>query len=242
MGKMMGGGMPGGMPEPTPEQIAALEKQFGGKLPPPPSPNMLPRACPMPRLPCPIAFIMSAMVRCILGGMPEPTPEQIAALEKQFGGKLPPMPPNLGAPGTPPSPNMLPRACPMPRLPCPIAFIMSAMVRCILRFKRQRAIISSMTPAERKNPDLLKASRKKRVARGAGATCFLIWPIPGSMPIRPPMPPIFSIWASCIDRSSRSHPDRVANRILGMGDIVSLVEKAAETIDHEQALRRCRRA
>ncbi len=27
------------------------------------------------------------------------------------------------------------------------------------------------------------------------------------------------------------------NRILGMGDIVSLVEKAAETIDHEQALR-----
>ncbi|MEH3148125.1 MAG: signal recognition particle protein [Methylobacterium frigidaeris] len=39
MGKMMGGGMPGGMPEPTPEQIAALEKQFGGKLPPMP-PNL----------------------------------------------------------------------------------------------------------------------------------------------------------------------------------------------------------
>ncbi|GJD50846.1 Signal recognition particle 54 kDa protein [Methylobacterium crusticola] len=35
-------------------------------------------------------------------------------------------------------------------------------------FRRQRAIISSMTPAERKNPDILKASRKKRVARGAG--------------------------------------------------------------------------
>jgi hypothetical protein len=33
MGKMMGGGMPGGMPEPTPEQIAALEKQFGGTAP-----------------------------------------------------------------------------------------------------------------------------------------------------------------------------------------------------------------
>jgi signal recognition particle subunit SRP54 len=33
---------------------------------------------------------------------------------------------------------------------------------------RQRAIISSMTRAERKNPDLLKASRKKRVAAGSG--------------------------------------------------------------------------
>ncbi len=31
------------------------------------------------------------------------------------------------------------------------------------------------------------------------------------------------------------HPDRVASRILGMGDIVSLVEKAAETIDAEKA-------
>ena len=29
------------------------------------------------------------------------------------------------------------------------------------------------------------------------------------------------------------HPDRIANRILGMGDIVSLVEKAAEDIDQE---------
>ncbi|MGP9821594.1 signal recognition particle protein [Salinarimonas sp. NSM] len=34
--------------------------------------------------------------------------------------------------------------------------------------KRQRAIISSMTAAERKNPDILKASRKKRIAAGAG--------------------------------------------------------------------------
>ena len=34
--------------------------------------------------------------------------------------------------------------------------------------KRQRAIILSMTPKERRNPDLLKASRKKRVAAGSG--------------------------------------------------------------------------
>ncbi len=35
--------------------------------------------------------------------------------------------------------------------------------------KRQAAIIDSMTKAERKNPDLLKASRKKRVAAGSGS-------------------------------------------------------------------------
>jgi signal recognition particle subunit SRP54 len=31
------------------------------------------------------------------------------------------------------------------------------------------------------------------------------------------------------------HPDRIAGRILGMGDVVSLVEKAAESIDTEKA-------
>jgi signal recognition particle subunit SRP54 len=36
--------------------------------------------------------------------------------------------------------------------------------------KRQEAIISSMTKAERRNPDLLKASRKRRVALGSGTT------------------------------------------------------------------------
>ena len=34
--------------------------------------------------------------------------------------------------------------------------------------KQQQAIILSMTPEERKKPDLLKASRKKRIAAGAG--------------------------------------------------------------------------
>ena len=36
--------------------------------------------------------------------------------------------------------------------------------------KRQCAIIDSMTPKERRNPDLLKASRKKRIAAGSGTT------------------------------------------------------------------------
>ena len=31
------------------------------------------------------------------------------------------------------------------------------------------------------------------------------------------------------------HPDRIAGRILGMGDIVGLVEKAAETVEREEA-------
>ncbi len=35
-------------------------------------------------------------------------------------------------------------------------------------FKRQAAILSSMTPLERKKPDILAASRKRRIARGAG--------------------------------------------------------------------------
>jgi signal recognition particle subunit SRP54 len=35
--------------------------------------------------------------------------------------------------------------------------------------KRQVAIILSMTPKERRNPDLLKASRKKRIAAGSGS-------------------------------------------------------------------------
>jgi signal recognition particle subunit SRP54 len=35
--------------------------------------------------------------------------------------------------------------------------------------KRQMAIIDSMTPQERKHPDILKASRKKRIAAGSGA-------------------------------------------------------------------------
>ncbi len=40
-----------------------------------------------------------------------------------------------------------------------------------------------------------------------------------------------------VDALDEFHPSRVANRILGMGDIVSLVERAAENIDHEKALR-----
>ena len=38
-----------------------------------------------------------------------------------------------------------------------------------------------------------------------------------------------------LDAIERFHPERVAGRILGMGDVVSLVERAAETIQQEDA-------
>ena len=36
--------------------------------------------------------------------------------------------------------------------------------------KKQEAIILSMTAKERKNPDLIKASRKQRIANGSGTS------------------------------------------------------------------------
>ncbi len=38
------------------------------------------------------------------------------------------------------------------------------------QFKRIEAIINSMTPEERRNPEILNASRKRRIARGSGTT------------------------------------------------------------------------
>ena len=38
-----------------------------------------------------------------------------------------------------------------------------------------------------------------------------------------------------VDDLEKFHPERIANRILGMGDIVTLVEKAAETVDQDEA-------
>jgi signal recognition particle subunit SRP54 len=44
-----------------------------------------------------------------------------------------------------------------------------------------------------------------------------------------------------LDALEDFHPDRIADRILGMGDIVSLVERAAATIDAEKAMRAAER-
>jgi signal recognition particle subunit SRP54 len=45
-----------------------------------------------------------------------------------------------------------------------------AQVAAEKQFKQMEAIINSMTPAERRKPELLKASRKRRIAAGAGVT------------------------------------------------------------------------
>ena len=42
------------------------------------------------------------------------------------------------------------------------------MTRAEKDMKRMQGIIHSMTPAERSKPDLIKASRKRRIAAGAG--------------------------------------------------------------------------
>jgi signal recognition particle subunit SRP54 len=39
-----------------------------------------------------------------------------------------------------------------------------------------------------------------------------------------------------LDAFEPFHPDRMASRILGMGDVLSLIEKAQETVSHEEAL------
>jgi signal recognition particle subunit SRP54 len=44
-----------------------------------------------------------------------------------------------------------------------------------------------------------------------------------------------------MDQLEVFHPERMADRILGMGDVVSLVEKAADAIDEEDAMRMAKR-
>src|SRR3712207_6861357 len=55
---------------------------------------------------------------------------------------------------------------------------------------------------------------------------------------RPPRSTLFpytTLFRSALDKLEAFHPERVAGRILGMGDVVSLVERAAETIEMEDA-------
>src|SRR3982751_1555904 len=56
-----------------------------------------------------------------------------------------------------------------------------------------------------------------------------------TLPAAPGKPIKFAGVGEAIDKLEAFHPDRVAGRILGMGDVVSLVERAAETIQVEDA-------
>jgi signal recognition particle subunit SRP54 len=58
-------------------------------------------------------------------------------------------------------------------------------------------------------------------------------------------PILFASTGEKLDRFERFHPDRMAQRILGMGDVMSLIEKAERQIDEDQAAeleRKIRRA
>lgn len=49
-------------------------------------------------------------------------------------------------------------------------------------------------------------------------------------------PVLFASTGEKLDAFERFHPDRMASRILGMGDVLSLIEKAEEQVDERQAL------
>jgi signal recognition particle subunit SRP54 len=49
-------------------------------------------------------------------------------------------------------------------------------------------------------------------------------------------PILFASTGEKLEAFDRFHPDRMASRILGMGDVLSLIEKAEEQIDEKQAL------
>jgi signal recognition particle subunit SRP54 len=49
-------------------------------------------------------------------------------------------------------------------------------------------------------------------------------------------PILFASTGEKLEAFDRFHPDRMASRILGMGDVLSLIEKAEEQIDEQQAL------
>jgi len=48
-------------------------------------------------------------------------------------------------------------------------------------------------------------------------------------------PIMFASTGEKLDQFERFHPDRMAQRILGMGDVLSLIEKAEQTYDQERA-------
>ena len=48
-------------------------------------------------------------------------------------------------------------------------------------------------------------------------------------------PILFASTGEKLEAFDRFHPDRMASRILGMGDVLSLIEKAEQQIDEDQA-------
>ena len=51
-------------------------------------------------------------------------------------------------------------------------------------------------------------------------------------------PILFASTGEKLDDFERFHPDRMAQRILGMGDVLSFIEKAERSFDEDEAARR----
>ncbi len=49
------------------------------------------------------------------------------------------------------------------------------------------------------------------------------------------MPILFASVGEKLDQLEEFHPDRMASRILGMGDVLSLIERIEENVDRDQA-------
>lgn len=90
----------------------------------------------------------------------------------------------------------------------------------------QDAVNTAQQFAERLNFDGVVLTKMDGDARGGAA--LSIKAITGK-PIK------FIGVGEKVDDIEQFHPDRMASRILGMGDVVTLVEKAQETIDKEKA-------
>ena len=63
--------------------------------------------------------------------------------------------------------------------------------------KKQEAIILSMTKSERRNPDIIKASRKKRIAAGAGVEVHEVNKLLKSYEQMSMMMKKWAKWAAC---------------------------------------------
>ncbi len=92
----------------------------------------------------------------------------------------------------------------------------------------QEAVNVAKTFHERLNLTGIVLSKVDGDARGGGAL---------SMKKVTGVPIKFIGVGEKIDELEIFHPDRLASRILGMGDVVSLVEKAQETMDEEESMR-----
>ena len=55
-------------------------------------------------------------------------------------------------------------------------------------------------------------------------------------------PILFASTGEKLEAFERFHPDRMASRILGMGDVLSLIEKAEQQVDEDAGARTCSRS